>query len=134
MILVKCLGIGLCLLDIFYLLQVPNSSHISNYSPAKEIKTLIAKQKNELLVQLLILISTFLSLILTEKKLSCSSFIFVFMLLNIKKYQEDSLKKLESQFFIATLYEKYWDIVKMMAMNILVCHLLACVLIWTTHF
>ena len=55
------------------------------------------------------------------------------MIINITKYQKTSLAKLESQFFTATHYEKYWDIVKVMAMNLLICHLLACILISITE-
>lgn len=50
------------------------------------------------------------------------------MALNIKTYL-NNIGKLQNHFFTATHREKYWDLIKVIGMNLLVCHLLACALI-----
>ena len=134
LIVLKSIGIMLCLMDIMELLQSSPQNHYQNYSSSEDIKKVKEKKKKAFIIQITIIFFTILSIILTEVDVFCNSLCFIFMLINIKKYQKEALGKLESQFFTATHYEKYWDIIKMMAMNLLVCHLLACVLISITHF
>jgi hypothetical protein len=50
------------------------------------------------------------------------------MALNIKTYLSH-IGKLQNHFFTASHREKYWDLIKVIGMNLVVCHLLACVLI-----
>lgn len=72
------------------------------------------------------------SMVITEYSVTLSSYFFGAMLANLMRYQKGAIR-LESRFLTATHYEKYWDLVKVLAINLLVCHLLACMLIAVTH-
>lgn len=72
------------------------------------------------------------SIVMTEYRVSFGSLMFVAMAVNIRKYQKE-INNLESEVGTATHYEKYFDLVKIVLMNLLICHLLACFLISITY-
>lgn len=71
---------------------------------------------------------TIVSLALCFMQESIGSLLFVGIAANISTYL-NHISKLEGLIFKATHYEKYWNIIKVLSMNLVVCHLLACVLI-----
>jgi hypothetical protein len=53
------------------------------------------------------------------------------MALKTRRYLQ-MIEQVEGEWFSATHYEQYWDLAKVLCMNLLVGHLLACLLIAMT--
>lgn len=91
-------------------------------------KKKIAAQKNGIIIKTFIIVLTIISLVLSFFLSRVGALFFVGVAFNIKEYL-NNFSIIEDHFFTATHHEKYWNLVKVLSLNLVVCHLLACVLI-----
>ena len=71
---------------------------------------------------------TIISLVLSHFLSRVGSLFFIGVAFNIKEYL-NNFSIIEDHFFTATHHEKYWNLVKVLSLNLVVCHLLACILV-----
>ena len=90
--------------------------------------SLIKGQKKKILKCLIVFICTIMSILTTSVNNQLSSVFFLFISVNVVKYFS-SLAILQQELFTATHYESYWKICKVFTLNLIVGHIIACILI-----
>lgn len=124
----KAFGIFFCLVDILELCQEEVVQDQSQTISLEGFKKKIAAKKNGLIFKTITIVLTIISLVLSLCQSRVGSLFFVGVSFNIKEYL-NNFSIIENHFFTATHHEKYWNLVKVLSLNLVVCHLLACVLI-----
>lgn len=124
----KAFGVFFCIVDILELCQGEVVQEQSQTISLEGFKKKIAAQKNGIIIKTFIIVLTIISLVLSFFLSRVGSLFFVGVALNIKEYL-NNFSIIEDHFFTATHHEKYWNLVKVLSLNLVVCHLLACVLI-----
>lgn len=124
----KAFGVFFCIVDILELCQEEVVQEQSQTISLEGFKKKIAAQKNGIIIKVIIIVLTIISVVLSFFLSRVGSLFFIGVAFNIKEYL-NNFSIIEDHFFTATHHEKYWNLVKVLSLNLVVCHLLACVLI-----